>query len=63
MSMILFFVAVDTEWIGNHLRWLILRRYFFARSMAFKTIPESQGLMHIYHLRIFAVTDITCGSW
>jgi len=37
---------------------LVLRRCFFARTMAVKTILETQGRVHLDHLRVLAVTDI-----
>jgi len=58
----LFFVTAGAEGIGVHLGFLILRKPFAGRAVTYKAILESQGIMHGYHFRIFAVTDIACIS-
>ena len=58
---VLFFVTADAERIAAHPGWLVLRSCFFARTMAVKTILETQGRVHFYHLRVLAVTDIARG--
>lgn len=61
MRKVLFFVTTDAERISAHPDWLVLRRCFFAWPMAVKAIPETQGFMHLYHLRVLAVTDTARG--
>lgn len=54
-------MTTDAERISAHPGWLVLRRYFFAWPMAVKAILETQGFMHLYHLRVLAVTDTARG--
>ena len=61
MLIILFFVAADAEGIGVHSDWLVLRRRVLTWAMAVKTILETQGSMHLYHLLVLAMADIARG--
>jgi len=58
----LFFVTAGAEGIGIHLCFLILRKPFAGRAVTVKAVLETQGCMHLYHLGVFAVTDIACMS-
>jgi hypothetical protein len=58
----LFFVTAGAEGICIHLCFLILRKPFAGRAVTDKAVLETQGFMHLYHLGVFAVTDIACMS-
>ena len=55
----LLLVTADAERIGLHPGCLVLRRCLPAWPVAVKTILELQGCMHLCHLWVLAVADIT----